>query len=204
MLLGAGRMKRIRFAASGLALLVLVSCSSSPAPKAGGSSSSTAESSPSTVIATSSTATTSAEPDTPAPPPSPTPTATPAVALGQPQSNGIGQVVLFGVQYPYPAKGEAVSLKTPGTDFAVADIKVCPASSEVDIDAFTLAASDSTTFTFWNVQIGARSPDIATSLLRASAQTCVRGYLTFEVTHGEKLASFVVVDESGTAITWSL
>lgn len=122
--------------------------------------------------------------------------------FGTSVSTGDGKITIYSLQYPYPPSGEAADIKDPGDDFAVADIKFCPLSSDADYSNFQLSATDSRTFTFWNVQIGAEEPNLTDSLGDASPGACVRGYLTFEVTHGEKLRHIRYVDLNGNAATW--
>lgn len=124
------------------------------------------------------------------------------VALGQSATTADGVVTVYSVAFPYPAHGEAADIKDAGDDFAVADIKFCPTTSEVDVGNFQLSATDDRTFGFWNVQIGARDPNLPDSLMQPVVGRCTRGYLTFEVTHGEKLSFIAYVDSNEAATGW--
>ncbi len=124
--------------------------------------------------------------------------------LGSSARTNDGKITIYSVRYPYPASGSAADIKDPGKDFAVADIKFCPSTSEADYSNFQLVAVSSRTFTFWNVQIGAEDPNLTDSMYNVTPGSCVRGYLTFEVTHGEKLRKIRYADSSGKATTWKV
>ena len=96
--------------------------------------------------------------------------------------------------------------------FAVADIKVC-ANGTVDDDGYGFDASnfqltdrDGRTYEFWNVQVGARSPNLTDSVSGLDTPrkgSCKRGWLTFELPPRTKIQS---VDYNpsggGTPLTW--
>ncbi len=150
--------------------------------------------------------------DTPTPPPAttapptptPTPTPTPPLTVGASATTAIGTVTLLDVAYPYRGTAEARSIVDAGKQFAVVHLKVCPTVSEVEMENLRLIASDSTAYTFWNVQIGAETPDIVQSLLQPAIGVCTAGYLTFDVDPGKHFAQFVVVSDTGDATIWTL
>lgn len=159
---------------------------------------------------------------TPSPTASPSPTATPSATtaapepagpkLGQRQITDLGQAIVYSVKFPVEGMEQARDIRTKGTQFAVADIQVC-ANGTVDADGygfdagnFQLTDRDSRTYEFWNVQIGARSPnlvDSVSSLDTPRKGSCKRGWLTFELPPRTRVQS---VDYNpsggGTPLTW--
>ncbi|HEY8721803.1 hypothetical protein [Pengzhenrongella sp.] len=155
-----------------------------------------------TVSSPSPTPTVSATPTTaPAPVPPPAPT---TMALGASGEADFGTVTLHGLEYPFTATGSAARIMTAGKQFAVADVEVCPATSEsVDPGDFRVITSDSMSYTFWNVQIGAKDPNLVQSLLSPAAGVCTRGFLTFEVDPGKTISTFVVARATGDPLIWT-
>ncbi len=126
-------------------------------------------------------------------------------AVGATTPTNYGAVTLYGVKYPYVASGSAASIKTAGKVFAVADLKVCPeTSNSIDLDAFRLVSTDASTYTFWNVQIGAETPNLTKALDSPAAGVCSRGFLTYEVDPGKMLTQFVVANKAGDPAIWTL
>jgi hypothetical protein len=129
-------------------------------------------------------------------------------ATGPYSDSGSATVTVYSVTYPVDGSGVAREIRSPGMTFAVADMKVCPTSSEGDIvGGFHLYDSDSSDYQFWNVQVGARDPNLVKALSPAVAGKCSRGFMTFQVPPGKKLSSLTYAansDGSGTSVTWSL
>lgn len=173
----------------------------------------TSSSSPATTTSASASA-------TPTPTTGPTPTAGPTAAerepalprLGQRQRTNLGQVIVYSVKFPVEGTDDARGIRTKGTRFAVVDIKAC-ANGSVDADGYGFDASnfqltddDDRTYEFWNVQVGARSPNLTDSLSALDTPrkgACKRGWLTFELPPKTKVRS---VDYNptggGTPLTW--
>ncbi|MEV4619935.1 excalibur calcium-binding domain-containing protein [Asanoa sp. NPDC049573] len=133
--------------------------------------------------------------------------------LGQKQTTALGDATVYAVRFPVTAQDEtATAIRTAGMQFAVADIKVC-SNGTVDSDGytfdysdFTLVASDDTAFSFWNVQVGARSPnltDTLSSLNLMRAGSCRRGWLTFEVPPKTKLKAVEYTSSGGVPLVWA-
>ena len=112
---------------------------------------------------------------TPAASPSPTPTTVAPTTeapepaepkLGDKQTTDLGTATVYAVKFPVRGDSRAADIRDKGMQFAVADIKVCP-NGEVDADGygfdaanFQLTDTDSRAYEFWNVQVGARSPNL--------------------------------------------
>ena len=169
---------------------------------AGCADSGTDSAAPSTNSSTvKSTVTTRVTPRTSAPvtrtPPAP-------LALGQDGQSATGSVSLYSVQSPVTGSELSERIRTDGKEFAVADLKVCPSSSSgFSASDFRLMASDSTAYTFWNVQVGAMDPNLTKSLFDPVVGVCTRGFLTFEVDPGKQLSQFVYAG-STSALVWQL
>src|SRR5437660_685478 len=150
------------------------------------SSTSSKETLPTTASTTSTSSTTATTTTIPT-------TTTSVPSLGQSQTTDLGTVTVFAVHYPVQGTGEANSIKDPGKQFAVADLQVCPTvaapegSPGFQPDDFVVQTSDNRTWSFWNVQIGARDPNIVRPMLNlhGPTMTCVRGWLTFQIDPGE-------------------
>jgi hypothetical protein len=134
--------------------------------------------------------------------------------LGDKQTTELGTATVYAVKFPVKADDwVARDIKDKGVEFAVADIKVC-ANGEVDEDGygfdagdFQLVDIDSRTYEFWNVQVGARSPNLTDSVGFGTDKprkgSCKRGWLTFQVPPKTKIASVEYVS-SGSPLTWQV
>jgi hypothetical protein len=151
---------------------------------------------------------------------SPTPVASispPAPAepkLGQKQTTDLGDVTVYSVKFPVQAQDDvATSIRTKGTQFAVADIKAC-SNGTMDGDGYGFSISDfqlvdteSRTYTFWNVQVGARSSNLTDSLSALAtprAGACKRGWLTFELPPKTRIVSVEFAPSGGLPLTWKI
>jgi hypothetical protein len=158
---------------------------------------------------------------TPDPTPPPSPAAEPtteapepaAPKLGDKQTTELGTATVYAVKFPVRADDEtARDIADKGTQFAVADIKVC-ANGEVDEDGygfdagnFQLVDTQSRAYEYWNVQVGARSPNLTDSVSGVDTPrkgSCKRGWLTFQLPPKAKIASVEYVS-SGTPLTWQV
>lgn len=133
-----------------------------------------------------------------------TPAPSTGLALGTTGITPIGAVTVYSVDYPVTGSEQAERIKPAGKDFAVADLQVCPSVNQVNLSSFRLLASDNTSYTFWNVQIGAEDPNLVPSLAYPAVGVCTRGLLTFPVDPGKSFTRFVVAGGSGTSSTWAL
>ncbi|MFU8873207.1 hypothetical protein [Micromonospora sp. SL4-19] len=194
--------------AAALPLLAVASCSADHEPQATGSS-------------TPSTATTSASPSpSPSESPSPSPVAStspPAPTqpkLGQKQVTELGDITVYSIKFPVQAQNDvATRIRTKGMQFAVADIKVC-SNGTVNADGygfsvsdFQLVDTDSRAYTFWNVQVGARSPnltDTVSSVDTPRKGACKRGWLTFELPPKTRIESVEYSPYDGTPLVWTV
>jgi hypothetical protein len=131
--------------------------------------------------------------------------------LGQTQSTDLGKATVYDVDFPVAGTGSAQDIRSKGKQFAVVDIKVCANGTEDDdgynFDAsnFELTDKDSRTYDFWNVQIGARSPNLMDSVNGNDAQrkgSCKRGWLTFQLPAKTKIKSVDYNPSGGTPLTW--
>lgn len=149
------------------------------------------------------------EPTTEAPPPAP---ADPK--LGATQTTDLGKVTVYAVKFPVsPQDDSAARIRTKGTAFAVADIKVCSnGTTNADgygfgIEDFQLIDTSDSAYTFWNVQIGARSPNLTDSvsgLDTPRAGSCKRGWLTFELPPKAKVKTVEYAPNGGTPLVWTV
>lgn len=164
-------------------------------------------------------------PTTTAPAPGPTPTtATPTTkapepevpGLGDKQTTDLGTATVYSVKFPVRAADEtARAIKDKGTEFAVADIKVC-SNGVVDDDGygfdagdFQLVDTESQAYEFWNVQVGARSPNLTDTVGFGNDTprkgSCKRGWLTFELPPKTKVATVEYAPAGGsTPLTWQV
>lgn len=147
---------------------------------------------------------------------SPTPsvvatTELPAPKLGDKQESALGDLTVYAIKFPVkPQDSTASRIKTAGTQFAIADIKAC-SNGTVDDDGygpdasnFFLRDTQDSTYGYWNVQIGARSPNLTDSLVGSDQPrkgSCKRGWLTFEVPPGTRIKA-VDYTSSSSSLTW--
>lgn len=145
---------------------------------------------------------TTAPPTTAEPTTNQTPSALP---LGQTATTAAGGLTVHAVSYPVDGSEQAQRIASDGATFAVADIEVCPSASDgFSPSDFHLFDSDNRDYTFWNVQIGARDPNLIGSLLRPIVGRCSRGYLTFEVPPGKHLIGLGYAGGSVSPTIWRL
>jgi hypothetical protein len=146
------------------------------------------------------------------------PTAAPepvAPRAGRKQETDLGEATVYSVKFPVRAQDStAMDIRTKGTQFAIVDIKVC-ANGSVDADgygfdasSFQLVDTESRSFEFWNVQVGARDPNLTYTVSGVDtprAGSCVRGWLTFELPPKTKIASVEYRPSGGgTPLTWTI
>jgi hypothetical protein len=191
-------------------VLIAAGCGGGPGGQASAPPSATTPS-----VATTTMSPTTTPPTSPAATTRPTTTTKPKPAepkVGQRQTTNLGTAIVYSVKFPVQGTSQARDIRTKGTKFAVADIKVC-ANGTVDDDGygfdagnFQLTDTDDRTYEFWNVQIGARSPNLVDSvsgLDKPRKGSCKRGWLTFELPPRTKIKS---VDYNpsggGTPLTW--
>jgi hypothetical protein len=135
--------------------------------------------------------------------------------LGQKQSTDLGDATVYSVKFPVQAQDEtARSIRDEGMQFAVADIKVCSNGTVnedgygFDASDFQLVDSEARAYEFWNVQVGARSPNLTDSLGFGTDTprkgSCKRGWLTFQLPPKTKIASVEYVTSSGLPLSWTV
>lgn len=167
-----------------------------------------APTSPSATTPSPSPASTTAEPTTEAPAPA-------VPKLGQKQTTTLGTATVYAVKFPVQAQDEtARDIRDKGFEFAVADIKVC-SNGVVDEDGygfdasnFQLTDSQAQTYEFWNVQVGARSPNLSDSVSALDTPrkgACKRGWLTFQLPPKTKVVAVEYAPSGGSApLTWQV
>lgn len=161
-------------------------------------------------------------PTTQSPSPVPTtaePTTVPpepvAPKLGQEQTTELGTATVYSVKFPVQDADESArDIRDDGMQFAVVDIKVC-ANGETDADGygfdagnFQITDSQSRAYEFWNVQVGARSPNLTDSVSGLDTPrkgACKRGWLTFQLPPRTRVASVEYTPSGGgTPLTWQV
>ncbi|WP_327042832.1 hypothetical protein OG400_12495 [Micromonospora ureilytica] len=194
--------------AAALGLVAVAGCGSTSDPQGSGpsttpSATTSPSPSPSAAVSLSPTPATSTSPPAPAEP-----------KLGQKQATDLGDVTVYSVKFPVQAQNDvATSIRTKGTQFAVADIKAC-SNGTTDGDGYGFSISDfqlidteSRTYTFWNVQVGARSPNLTDSLSSVAtprAGACKRGWLTFELPPKTRIVSVEFAPSGGLPLSWKV
>lgn len=134
--------------------------------------------------------------------------------LGQAQETDLGTATVYAVKFPVTAADDvARAIRDKGMQFAVADIKACSNGTTDDdgygFDAgdFVLVDSDDRAYEFWNVQVGARSPNLTDTLGfgldKPRGGSCKRGWLTFQVPPKTKIVA-VEYNSSGTPLVWKV
>jgi hypothetical protein len=130
--------------------------------------------------------------------------------FGDHQTTDLGPITVFALKFPVaPQDDMANRIATKGMQFAVADIKVCSNGTKTS-DGYMFSAEDfqvvdteDRSYTFWNVQIGARSPNLTDSLTDTMrAGSCTRGWLTFQLPPKAKVRSVEFAPYEGTALSW--
>lgn len=168
-------------------------------------------------IAPSETVTVTASPS-PSEPPSPsnspsstkTPKPPPPPGLGDKQLSDLGAVTVYAVEFPVePQDSSATRISTKGMQFAVADIKVCSNGSttsdgyQYSPDEFVVVDRQDRSYSFWNVQISARNPDLTDSLFdNMKAGMCTRGWITYELPSGTKVRELAYTPYEGAPLVW--
>ena len=173
-------------------ILVLAGCASDDAGTTAAERTATATRSSPASKSPSLTPTSRPTPITTTPPPIP--------ALGVEQSTTNGEVTVYAVEFPVEAQHRAAEgIATEGTDFAVADIQACVGAATASYypSDFLLVTADNRTYSFWNVQIGAREPNLTDSMRDVPAGQCTRGYLTFELPPDAQVAQVRYSPSSG-------
>lgn len=121
--------------------------------------------------------------------PSTEPTPTPVVP-DAPKASPIGSVLTTSnwaittyAVLAVPGSASAERIASPGTKFIVADVQACSKIGSQSFSYERLILKDSTgrSWTFWNVQIGAKEPNLTLSSSDIAAGSCTRGWLTFMV-----------------------
>lgn len=144
------------------------------------------------------------------------PSVPPEPKLGTTQTTDLGEATVYSVKFPVKAQDStANAIRDKGMQFAVADIKVC-ANGQVDADGYGFSASnfllvdvDARTYEFWNVQVGARSPNLTDSVGFGTDTprkgSCKRGWLTFQLPPNSKIvAAEYSPSGGGTPLTWKV
>lgn len=151
------------------------------------------------------------------PEPEPTteaPTEPAAPKLGKTQTTDLGTATVYAVKFPVKAQDStATDIRDAGMQFAIADIKVCANGSTnadgygFDASDFLLVDSDARTYEFWNVQLGARSPNLTETvgfgLDTPRKGSCKRGWLTFQLPPKTKIVS-VEYSSDGAPLVWQV
>ena len=132
-------------------------------------------------------------------------TAVPVPVVGEAITSALGTMTVYSVDYPIVGTESALRIKDPDTDFAVADIQICPTSTlDASPTDFQIQTTDNRTWTFWNVQIGVREPNLTQVLFAdIAAGTCVRGWLTFQIGAGATPKTVIYAPSSGRPPRWS-
>ena len=157
-----------------------------------------------TVTATPTPTPTSSAPSTAKPPQPVVP------KVGDTQQTDLGTVTVYKVDFPAD-NPQNQEIATKGTAPAVVDIKVCgngTATSDgywFDASSFLLTDAGGRNYSFWNVQVGAREPNLTDALpLEApKGKVCRRGWLTFELPPEANLVSVDYGPYEGTALSWA-
>jgi hypothetical protein len=200
------RMRRILTVTALITVMSVSACGNDdpPAEPAAAPPASTAP-----TVAPSSAAPTT-EPTTP-----PATTEPPQPKLGQTQQTDLGTATVYAVKFPVTAQDDvATQIRDKGMQFAVADIKVCSNGATnadgygFDTSDFQLVDVDSRAYEFWNVQVGARSPNLSDTLGFGNENprkgSCKRGWLTFQLPPKTKIASVEYSPYDGTPLTWQV
>lgn len=125
--------------------------------------------------------------------------------LGEQAVTTAGKVTVYAVSYPVHGSAQAQQIATDGFTFAVADIEVCPSTADgFSASRFRIFDSDKRSYSFWNVQIGAKKPNLTDSLYPSTVGMCSRGYLTFEVPPDKRLIAIAYSDSSGSPPIWRI
>lgn len=160
--------------------------------------------SPSSMPTTSGSPTMSASMSpSPTPTLSQTPSPTPSTpTLGTTQTGPLGAVTVYSVVTPVSG-GRAADIRTPGMQFAVADIKLCASETTDEYSALDwhLKDKEDRAYSFFNTQVGARSPDLS-DVSAVSGGSCSRGWLTFEVPRGTKVTEIEYAPIDGEPLIW--
>jgi hypothetical protein len=201
------RMKRFLTATAAIALMSVSGCGGDQKPTAGTPTSSTP-----TAVTTAPSLPASTEPTVP-PTTEPPPPADPK--LGQTQTTTLGTATVYAVKFPVKAQDSTANdIRDKGMLFAVADIKAC-SNGEVNEDGYGFDASDfqlvdteSRTYEFWNVQLGAKAPNLTNSLGFGTETprkgSCKRGWLTFQVPPKTKITAVEYNPSGGTPLVWKV
>ena len=123
------------------------------------------------------------------------------VVLDAPKPSPIGSVIATSnwaitiyTVLAVPGPDSAQRIASPGTKFIVADVQACSkrGSQSFPYEKLILKDSNGRSWTFWNVQIGAKDPNLTNSASDIGAGTCTRGWLTFmvEITAGPASVGF--------------
>lgn len=105
----------------------------------------------------------------------------------------LGRVTLWRLEYPATGTDQANRSRSPGKVFALADVEACSKSgAPFSSQSFTLQTSDGRAWPGWKGPGGARDPDVTDRLAALSSPgQCARGWLTFELDPGLKVAAMV-------------
>lgn len=181
-----------------LGLVLLTGCGGSDAEDAAASPNASALPSPAAFPSPSPTV----EPSPSASPSPPSP-----IALGSSQAGDLGDITVYTVNNPVkPQDSSADRIATDGTEFAVADIKLCATATteEYSPSDWQVKDAEDRAYPFWNVQIGAKDPNLTDTMRNIAAGDCTRGFLTFEVLDGTTLTEIVYAPFDGAPLSWPL
>ncbi len=89
--------------------------------------------------------------------------------------------------------------------FAIADIKICATETTDEYSALDwhLKDKDDRAYSFFNTQLGARSPDLS-DVDTVAGGRCSRGWLTFEVPKGTRVTEVEYAPYDGEPLVWSV
>jgi hypothetical protein len=134
---------------------------------------------------------------------SPIPGARCTASIGHTVKTSSGLITPHRVVYPAVGSPQADRAKDPGTAFALVDLEICPVGDGADLapDAFLLGTADGQVWTPWGKGIAAREPDLAPSL-GPEARGCLRGWLTYEVKAGERIADVRFAPRRAGSAVW--
>jgi hypothetical protein len=126
-------------------------------------------------------------------------------SIGHTVKTSSGSITPHRVVYPATGSVQAERAKDPGTQFALLDLEICPVGDGADLapDVFLVATGDGQLWAPWDKRIAAREPDLA-PVLGPQARGCLRGWLTYEVKAGARIAEVRFTPRRAGSVVWRL
>ena len=130
--------------------------------------------------------------------------------VGDTQQTDLGAVTVYKVEFP-ASDPENQDIATKGTAPAVVDLKACgngTATSDgywFDASSFLLTDAGGRNYSYWNVQVGAREPNLTDALPLDAPKggVCRRGWLTFELPPKAEIVSVDYGPYEGAGLSWA-